>query len=160
MCTYIVCELFDIVLYTVPPISVSVHPSDTIALDIIPYNVFTLNCTAVAPDGVIEPKLFQWRLGDLPSQVIINDNGETVLISNHDLDSPQSTSVLTVIEQPIGTYTYNCSVSIDIPGVFASASASVTVQGKNTRITYYYYFRMGDVTPLFLFRSQKSSITL
>lgn len=99
-----------------------------IALDIPPYNTFTLRCVANAPESVLLQKSFEWRnRGN-----VISDNGNTILISHRNINMPQSISELTVNDLSVGINTYFCTVSISVPGgvdIVVHASGIVTVKG-------------------------------
>ena len=74
-------------------------------------------------------KNFEWRLGDS----ILSDNGNSILISSRYLESALSTSEVTDIGKSIGSYIYNCTVSLQVPGgldLRASAAASAIVRGE------------------------------
>ena len=88
------------------------QPPSVKALDILPYNTFTLRCVASAPENIFLQKSFVWRNGSN----IVTDNGNNVLITNHNVAMPVSTSELTVNEPSIGSYTYQCTVSMSVPG--------------------------------------------
>ena len=88
------------------------QPPSVKALDILPYNTFTLRCVASAPANILLQKSFVWRNGSN----IVTDNGNNVLITNHNVAMPVSTSELTVNEPSIGSYTYYCTVSMSVPG--------------------------------------------
>ena len=116
-------------VYTVPTLTAEMQPPAVTALDILPYNTFTLRCIGNVPVNVFLEKSFVWRNGSN----VITDNGNTFLISDHNTNMPQSTSELTVNEPSIGSHTYNCTVSISVPGgldVFAFTTGIVTVEGN------------------------------
>lgn len=105
------------------------RPPAVTALDILPYNTFTLRCIANVPADVILEKTFVWRNGSN----IIADNGDTVLIANLNTAMPESTSELTVNGPTIGTYTYYCTVTISVPGgldISAFTSGVATIEGR------------------------------
>ena len=111
---------------------VTVQPAEVTALDRRPYNTFTLRCIANASEGVVLPKSFIWRNGD----DIINDNGNTILIANHDTTQPHSISELTVYRPAIGTYVYSCEVSTSVPGghrISVNDTGRATVKGNMLR---------------------------
>ena len=119
-------------LPTAPTLDVDIQPSSAIVLDTAPYNTIILTCIATASEGVIIAKSFAWKEGPLDSQTIIMDNGDTVLISIDNVESPESTSTLTVMEKSVGQYMYTCSVKMNIPEgleITSSFTANVTVQG-------------------------------
>ena len=104
------------------------QPPSVTALDVLPYNTFTLRCVASAPTNVILQKSFVWRNGSS----VITDNGNTVLITNRDTAMPDSTSELTVNEPLIGSYTFYCTVSMSVPGgldISTFTTGTATVEG-------------------------------
>lgn len=110
-------------------------PETGIALDIAPYNTFTLRCAARTPDSVLLQKSFEWR----NDGSVINDNGNTILISHRNANMPQSISELTVSDLSVGNHPYFCTVSISVPGgvdIVANASGIVTVKGIATSCIY------------------------
>lgn len=120
---------------TAPSLSVEVQPPVAFARDSIaqPYDTFTLKCTATASDGVIVAKSFEWSRGPPGAQTVVGHNGNTISIRNYDLWSPQSISLLTVTGEPVGSYLYNCTVRMSVPGGLdhvASAVANVEITGK------------------------------
>ena len=117
---------------------VEIQPPSTVALDAEPYNTFTLNCIATAPDGIRVTKAFDWRENDGNIQTTLTHDGNTTSIVNSQLESIESISTLTVTEKPVGTYTYMCISNMLVPGglnVAATASAVATVKGI-TYVTY------------------------
>ena len=80
-----------------------------------PYNTFSLTCTATAPQGVVSPKAFRWRMrigADMGGLTEVADNGDSILITSVDLTQPTSTSVLTVREAAAAVYRYRCRVDL------------------------------------------------
>ena len=98
-----------------------------------PYNTFTLTCTATAPMGVIESKIFTWRrrIGsggpcDSFSVVIYSSIFQIV---NSNVNQPVSTSVLTVTETTAAEWRYCCQASL--LGVTGNSDeVPVTVTGE------------------------------
>lgn len=125
----ITCEYF-----AVPTLMVTMQPEAGAALNIPPYNSFTLRCAATAPDGVVLEKTFEW----INNGNVIMDNGNTVLLSYRDTNMPQSISELTVNDLMIGNHTYFCSASMLVPGgvnIVAHATGTIHVKGKNSQNT-------------------------
>lgn len=89
------------------------QPETGTALNVSPYNTFTLRCAASVPDTVLLQKSFEWSDGEGNP---ISDNGNSILISRRDLSAPKSISELTVNNPSIGNHTYFCTVSMSIPG--------------------------------------------
>ena len=116
------------------------QPSSVTALDVIPYNTFTLRCVASAPANVVLQKSFVWRNGSS----VITDNGNNVLITNHNTAMPVSTSELTVNEPSVGSYTFYCTVSMSVHGgleISAFTTGTASVEGmifiRTNNICYY-----------------------
>ena len=99
--------------------------------NVAPYNTFSLTCTAMAPNSVVEPKAFIWRraitAGDSCNQGVISDS-----IVNSNENQTVSTSVLTVTETVAGSYSYCCRADLTRPGVTGTQSnlQPITVTGK------------------------------
>ena len=123
-------HLCSVVLFcTAPSLSVDIQPSHAFAAHVPPHNILNLRCIATVSTGVNIMKNFEWRLGDS----ILSDNGNSILISSRYLESALSTSEVTDIGKPIGSYIYNCTVSLQVPGglgLRASAAASAIVRGE------------------------------
>lgn len=103
-------------------------PGTLAALNVSPYNIFTLRCVASVPDTVLIEKSFEWREGDDK----ISDNGNNILISNHNTSQPESLSELTVRNPSVGSHAYICIVSLLIQSeleIKNNASGIVTVRG-------------------------------
>ena len=98
-----------------------------------PYNTFTLTCTATAPMGVVEPKVFTWRRttasgGSCGSFGVVTES-VTRQIANSNVDQPESTSELTVTETTDAVWRYCCQASLlGVTG--ASDVVAVTVTGE------------------------------
>ena len=74
-------------------------------------------------------KSFEWRLDDS----ILSDDGNSVLISSQNLENALSTSEVTDIGKPIGSYLYNCTVTMQVHGglhLRTSATATAIVRGE------------------------------
>lgn len=126
MYLYLLCI---IIVILAPTLTVIIQPDEVIALDRRPYNIFTLRCIANASENVMLPKSFIWRNGDN----IINDNGNTVLIANHNSTMPNSISELTVYRPQTGNYAYSCEVNISVPGghnISVSSTGRAIVKGN------------------------------
>ncbi len=116
----------------VPTLTLSIQPPEAIALDVAPYNSLTLACVGTAPDGIAVTKAFEWRENSGDGQKLLVHNGESIEISNSQLQMPLSFSELTVTGNSIGAYTYICIGSMQVYGglnVAASATATATIQG-------------------------------
>ena len=117
-----------------PLFEVEVQPNMVISFDTEPYNTFTLTCTATVHDSVTVHKTIHWKIGPQGSEVNISDNGDTVVITNTNLNSPISTSVLQVTEDVIGNYQYTCTAMLQFSGeeddISASDTANVTIKGR------------------------------
>ena len=119
-----------------PTLTVAVQPAEVVALDRRPYNIFTLRCIANASKGVVQQKSFIWRNGD----DVISDNGNTVLIADHDTMMSSSTSELTVYRPEIGTYMYLCEARVSVPGghnISMNSTGRATVKGNILKSHFY-----------------------
>ena len=132
--TYI--NLIGFFFCTGPLFEVDVQPNMVISFDTEPFNTFTLTCTAIVHDSVTVHKTIHWTMGPQGSEVDVSDNGDTVVITNTNLNSPVSTSVLQVTEDVIGNYPYTCTAVLQFSGeeddISASDTASVTIKGIDT----------------------------
>ena len=120
----------------VPSLTVEMAPETSAALTVLPYNIVTLRCVANVPETVLIEKYFEWRESDN----VISDNGNSILISDHNTSQSESLSELTVINPSVGSYTYVCVVSLLIQnglGIDGNASGVVTVRGKYVDIHNY-----------------------
>ena len=104
-----------IVLSLDPPLLVSLNSSTTLDLpNVPPYNTFSLNCTAIVPQGEVTPKTFSWkRRTGHSSEEVKNDSSTVIRIENSNQGQPVSTSVLTVTETAAGTYHFQCRVDLE-----------------------------------------------
>lgn len=105
------------------------QPETAAALNVPPYNTFTLRCIATVPDNVLVQKSFEWRDEDN----VVNDNGNTILISRRNTSVPQSVSELTVNDPSVGSHSYSCIVRMVIPrglNIDGNGSGIVTVRGR------------------------------
>ena len=116
------------VCYAVPTLELTVDSNTTRLPNMIPYNTFTLTCTATAPTGVIESKTFTWRrtsgLGGSCANFDVITGGV-----DSSVDQPVSSSVLTVTETTAAEWRYCCQASLfDVTGT--SDEVAVTVTGE------------------------------
>ena len=102
-------------------------PTSFSILDADPYNVFTLTCTATAPTSVQQTKVIQWMKSSLGSTSPVIHNGDSVFITNSNVSSAISTSVLVTSEATAGNVSYTCSATIS--EITGSDSAAIHVQG-------------------------------
>ena len=109
---------------------VQVQPSVLTVLDVAPYNVFSIVCTATVPSNVTSTKQFVWRTGDTN---LMTDAG-TAITSLY-LNNATSTSVLTTNATISGTIPYTCDVTAISSQ--SSATATVIVNGITHYISVY-----------------------
>ena len=132
-----------LILYCFQSPSVSLElsavSSTTRLPDVTPYNMFTLTCTATAPEGVVAPKIFTWRRAD-PADDTCDDFSVAGGNVDSNLEQPVSTSTLnvTVSNADIGTLRYCCQVSITDLGMAVSGNnvTSITVVGESACVHY------------------------
>ena len=105
-----------------------ITPSITRLIDAVPYNTFLLNCSGIMLTQTAQSKLFTWKkvVNDIMSNV--THNGDSVNVTNSNLEGISSTSVLEVRESVYGNYTYICSVSTEHER--QDATALVIVSGE------------------------------
>ena len=120
------------VCYADPSLTLAVLSSTTRLPNVDPYNTFTLTCTATAPMGVIESKIFTWRRrsgsgGSCGSFSVVINSGIFQIV-NSNVNQPVSTSVLTVTETTAAEWRYCCQASL--LGVTGNDEVSVTVTGE------------------------------
>ena len=123
---------------TAPNVTLSLTPNTTRLPNVHPYNIFSLTCTATAPEGVVSPKNFTWWR----QNAVINNNiaqinhSEAIQIINRALEHPVSTSVLTVTETTAGEWYYYCSVTLkELTNVTNEAgSHRIHVTGKSLHL--------------------------
>ena len=123
------CTYNSVFFFTVPSLSVAIQPSHAFATNVPPHNILTLRCIAAVSTGVNLMKNFEWQLDDS----ILSDDGNSVLISSQNLENALSTSEVTDIGKPIGSYMYNCTVAMQVPGglhLRTSATATAIVRGE------------------------------
>ena len=120
---------------TVIPLEVELEsvPSPVNILDAEGFNSAILTCTATAtlPTGVQSTKIFEWTkaaVGSAPDPV--THNGDSVIITNSEIASTVSTSVLMIRESTAGTFVYTCRVTVVT--VSEEDSLSITVRGNNS----------------------------
>ena len=108
---------------------VQVQPSVVTVLDTVPYNTFSLVCTAAVPASVsaVNSKQFVWRRGSVGSGTNLTADAGTT-ITDLNLSNATSTSVLTTNTSTPGSYTYSCDVTVSSSQ--SSATATVNVEGK------------------------------
>lgn len=108
--------------------NVVITPSVTRLIDVAPYNTFVLNCSGIMLTQTAQSKVFTWKkvINNLSSNV--THNGDSVNITNSNLEGVHSTSILEVRENVGGNYTYICSVATEHER--QEATALVIVRGE------------------------------
>lgn len=117
-------------------------------LNVAPHNVATFSCMVAQPSSVIVEKQLEWSrtlAGNTEEE--LEDNGASVNISNDNVGSPVSKSTLSVVlgAGSVGTATYICSSTLNIPGdrlLTESATATLTVKGEFYYGELSYYFHV------------------
>jgi len=94
-------------------VNVVITPSITRLIDMAPYNTFILNCSGIMLTQTAQSKLFTWKkvVNDIASNV--THDGDSVNVTNSNLEGISSTSILQVRENVYGDYTYICSVATE-----------------------------------------------
>ena len=109
------------------------EPSTLSVLDAMPYNTFSIVCTASVPTNVTGTKSFIWRRGvSGTGTTLTSDNNTRITTLNP--GNATSTSVLTTNVTSAGTYLYTCDVNIS--SSLSSATTTVIVNGKKFVYTY------------------------
>ena len=112
----------------------TVQPHTVISFVTPPYNTFTLNCTASVRDTVLVPKTFYWRVLFGGQEMNVSSNGDTIIITDMNLNALTSNSILRVREITSGTYQYICTSVLQFPDVqdniIGFSSANVIVRGR------------------------------
>ena len=110
-------------------LQVDVLPTSLSILDAEPYNSFTLTCTVTVPASVQVAKVIEWSRSFQGSSSPLSHNGDTVMITNSDLSTAITTSVLVTSENTAGSVSYICtSTVLEVTG---SNSAIIQVQGTS-----------------------------
>ena len=123
------CISLSMFVFAVPTLEAYITPATVYALDVAPYNTFSLVCFAECPEGNVLLKKFSWFKEDM----VINDDGVNTLITDFDITASNSRSELIRTGDPIQTYEYNCTVSMLVSDgleITASSIAEVKVKGK------------------------------
>ena len=108
-------------------VSVQVQPSMITVLDVPPYNTFSIACTATFPANTTTNKQFVWRQGSSGTSSVLT-TGPGVNVTNLDLTSQTSTSILSVSATLSGSFYYTCEVTVQ--STQTSATSFVTVNGE------------------------------
>ena len=109
-----------------------IAPTSVTVLDVAPYNMIILTCTATQPSSVTVTKMIEWRETRNEVTEIISADNNSVNITNNDLDSPTSTSQLSVRLNTAGEGEISCAAILQIPedpAVSLSANTEVIVKG-------------------------------
>ena len=112
----------------------SVQPHTVIAFVTPPYNTFTLNCTASVHDTILVPKQFHWKMHFGGQEMNVSSNGDSILITDMNINAPTSNSIFRVTESIPGVYQYICTAVLQFPAaeddITGISSANVTVRGR------------------------------
>ena len=118
------CHAHMYTIYAELGLITQVQPVMIEVLDVAPYNTFTILCTAVVPTNITTAKQFVWRSG------ISNITaGAGTTITDLNLNSSTSTSILSTIVSNPGAFAYICDVTAS--SARSSATATVTVNGMS-----------------------------
>ena len=112
-----------------------VQPLVVTVLDVMPYNTFSIVCTATLPVNITAMKQFAWYLGSSESVTNLTSSTGTIITNLH-LNNATSTSVLTTNASTPGLFLYTCVASVLLSQ--SSATTIVTVNGKSNMATEYY----------------------
>ena len=109
-------------------VKVDITPHITLVLDTPPHNHISLNCSGEMLTNVPESKVFTWKKLANNTYHEITHNGDSVIITNINLEEVLSNSVLETTENVAGNYTYICSVATEHE--VQSLSTLVRVKGQ------------------------------
>ena len=117
-----------------PSLMVLVNPITQRALDVTPYNKFSILCNASSPQEIFTSKAVIWtqESPDGVSQTVFH-NGLSTNITYYNLSNASSASTLSTYGLSMGIWSYMCRFSLQIPGdppVRYSESAEVVVKGQ------------------------------
>lgn len=108
MCTY--DSLYNTHIRTAPGLIVEAQPSTITVLDTAPYNTFSLVCTATLPPNVTAVKQFIWNRQDSSGSSTNFTSSAGTTITDLNLNSATSTSVLTTNVTTSGLFLFTCDV--------------------------------------------------
>ena len=127
---FVVC----VCVFIAPVLTVSLDPPSVVALDVPPFNSFTLCCNgSAAVDNTAATMLVEWskQMAGNAVRTVLASNGASVNISTTTIPG-SIISELATVETSAGRYTYTCTVSVQEPGddpVVENANATVTIRG-------------------------------
>ena len=111
---------FSFFYLSAPPLSLLLELNTTRLPNVKPYNTFTINCTAIVPEGVVYPKTFEWSQRRNQGRWNTLIHGREFSIMEVNTSQDVSKSILQVEERRPGQYNYRCNVSMSELGVHNS----------------------------------------
>lgn len=112
---------------------VEISPITQTVLGVTPYNFIILVCNVTQPTVVNISKRILWeQVSPSGLTLALRHDGMTTNITNVGVDRSTSSSVLTLLANSAGRWTYRCNSSIEIPGdpiISYSQVAEVIVKG-------------------------------
>ena len=123
-----ITDLLQTFLYAEVPLSVQLQPPVVTVLDVAPYNAFSLICTLTVLANATCTKSFEWRKATADDEIALSANGDTINITNIDIDCATGTSVLVSSENIFETLVYSCLATV--LDATESATSTVIVKGK------------------------------
>ena len=120
---------FLLSLYIVPSQFLEIDPESATACEVEPFSEFTLTCTVNILNPAVSIQRIDWRRTQgSATEDVIADGLSTVITLI--LESPVSTSALTVSGSEAGTYMYMCVGVLDNGEQYEEmAAAAVTIRG-------------------------------
>jgi hypothetical protein len=119
---------------TDPALVVEVNPATLTVLDVAPFNLISMICSALQPETVNISKRISWEQTSPSGTVLtLSHNGLDTYINDVSYNSSTSTSMLSLYATSEGRWMYTCQASIQVPGdpmVTYSQVAEVTVKGR------------------------------
>ena len=129
-------------------LEVLVSPTSVIVLDVDPYNTFVLTCTATQPSSVTLNKTIEWRESrNGVTQAIIED-GSSINITTTSLQTPTTTSLLSVTADTAAESSLSCVANLQIPEdqlISQFSTAQVTVKGTLINVLICAYVLAAEV---------------
>lgn len=107
-----------------------VQPSQITVLDTAPYSIFSLVCTATLPPNVTAVKQFVWHLQDSSGSDTSLASSAGTTITNLNLNSATSSSVLTTNATSPGLFFYTC----DVMALLSQSAVTTIVTVKGTMV--------------------------
>ena len=107
--------------------------SSSTLLDVAPYDVFTVTCTAIQPSSIIIAKTIDWsQTNESGVTQPLSNNGDYINITTVEQDST-TVSMLSVRVSEAGGMVYTCTAQLEVPGdpvIVQAESVEIVVKGE------------------------------